>query len=188
MEEKTEAKKDVVERKKRPWGTLLAIIMGIVFISVASFCAYLLGQNQALKNAQKMAQIVSAPTIPAPILPPSDKASLSPTVQPVTIQIDEEPNLPAQDVSEIKNRNINPFVDWSADQNSGGGLILIKVTVNNDPAYPYKFEYVYKNGGDGGFLIKRTDGHLDWYMPDCLGDCNFTSRFKQNYPEIVSKY
>lgn len=192
-EKKDEAKKPTASGR-RPLGIVLAVVLGVIILALASAAAYLLGQNQALQNSQKQAGVPTSamPSVavqPAVSVSPSvSVASPSPTAQPVTIQIDQEANLPAQDVSEIKNRNINPFVDWSADQNSGGGLVLIKVTKNSDTTYPYKFEYVYKNGGNGGFLIKRTAGHLDWYMPDCLGSCDFSSQFKQKYPEIVSKY
>lgn len=190
-ENKEEAKNPTASGKKQ-LGMVLAIIFGIILVTLASVAAYLLGQNQARDNVQKQVQTVPTvsvrPSTVASISPSVSVALPSPTVQPVTVQIDQEPNLPAQDVSEIKNRNINPFVDWSAEQNSGGGLILIKVTKNSDATYPYKFEYVYKNGGNGGFLIKRTAGHLDWYMPDCLGSCDFSSQFRQKYPEIISEY
>ncbi len=190
-EKKDDAKKPVASGKK-PLGIVLSVIFGIILLALASAAAYLFGQNQALQNAQKQAQIVPTvsvqPSATASISPSVVVASPSPTVQPVTVQIDQESNLPPQDLSDIKTRNINPFIDWSADQNSGGGLVLIKVTKNSDTTYPYKFEYVYKNGGNGGFLIKKTAGRLDWYMPDCLGSCNFSPQFKQKYPEIVSKY
>lgn len=201
MEEKNETKdkEKLIEKpqanSKNTIFIIIAVVLGLLFLGAVAFGAYLLGVNQALQNAQKQSGVPipampSATTQPTASVSPSVSTSLpSPTVQPVTIQIDQEPNLPPQDVSEIKNRNINPFVDWSADQNSGGGLILIKVsTNNNDATYPYKFEYVYKNGGNGGFLIKRTTGHLDWYMPDCMVTCNFSAQFKLKYPEIVSKY
>ncbi len=199
MEEKNENKDKPVDKAQgkptSPFLIITAVVLGILFLGAVAFGAYLLGVNQALQNSQKQSGVPipatpSAATQPVASVSPSVSTSLpSPTVQPVTIQIDQEPNLPSQDVSEIKNRNINPFVDWSADQNSGGGLILIKVTTNNnDATYPYKFEYVYKNGGNGGFLIKKTAGHLDWYMPDCMVTCNFSAQFKLKYPEIVSKY
>lgn len=196
MEEKIENKDELVEKiQVKPKNTLfvtIAIVLGFLFLAAAAFGAYILGVNQAMQNSLKQEVAVpSVTTVPVvSILPSVQSPSPSPTVQPITIQIDQERNLPPQDVSEIKNRNINPFVDWSADQNSGGGLILIKVTTNNNDAttYPYKFEYVFKNGGNGGFLIRRIGGHLDWYVPDCMGSCNFSASFTKKYPEIVSKY
>ncbi len=167
------------------------VLVGILIILVG-VCAYLLGQNQKLKNSAAYTQkptktenTLSSPTTSVAI-------SLPPTATPaanVTVLIDAELNLPSQDVSEIRLRNVAPFIDWSTETRPQDKIALIKVTQNgNDPKYPYKFEYTYANGVNGGYLIQRTGGHIDWYYPECLNSCNFSASFKAKYPAIISKY
>lgn len=168
---------------------LIALLVGAVGVA-----AYLYGQNKALNSGNPenstRAQVVLSPAITQAVvtMQPGVSLAVTPTgAQTATVTIESEDNLPAQDVSELKTRNINPFVDWQKDQGNDQAVASIKITSNNSASYPYKFEYTLAGGGYGGYLVLRKDGHLGWFLPECLNGCQFSDSFKAKYTEIISQ-
>ncbi len=103
------------------------------------------------------------------------------------VVIESEASIPAQDLSEIKARVINPYLDYQADAQPGS-LVSFKISPNlleSKTAYPYMADAVFKNGGNEGFLISKNNAHIDWFIPACLNGCVFSDAFKAKYPEIV---
>lgn len=166
-------------------------VLVLLLVAAVGVAAYLYGQNRVLNsgNPENSTRASVSPVLTQviSITPPAATQSVLPPGGPTTITIDAELSLPPQDVTEITTRNINPFLDWQKDQHQK--VTLIKVVKNgNSATYPYKFEYAMASGANGGYLIPRKDGHLDWFMPECLNVCSFTDSFKAKYPEIISQY
>lgn len=92
----------------------------------------------------------------------------------------------AQEILELKNRFIQPFTDWNADNKIS--TVSIEIEKPNPPisGYKYKVSYINQGGSNGGFLY-GTSTPLEWWLPECLNGCKFTENFKAKYPEIVAK-
>ncbi len=87
--------------------------------------------------------------------------------------------------SQLKNKLIDPFFDF---QNSTE-LNYIVMTIekyNPTPAHGYKYEVqgITKSGAYQSFLFGQATP-LEWWLPECMGGCNFTPEFEAKYPEIV---
>lgn len=164
----------------------------ILLIGAVGVAAYLYGQNKALNSGNPgnstSAQITPGVTQTAIVTQPSVSQTVMPTsAKTASITIESEGSLPVQDVSELKLRNINPFVDWQKEQGASQAVKSITISANNNVLYPYKFDYKLVGGGNGGYLVSRKDGNLSWFFPECLNGCQFSNSFKAKYPEIVAQ-
>lgn len=166
----------------------MLILLGVVIVLVG-VSAFLYGQNQGVSQngaAKTEGESQNAPS-DAPL--PTDSLSQAPTqaVASPAVVIEAEAAYPAQDLSEIKARIIAPYLDYKAD-NQPGELISFKISQNPHPSkaeFPYLADGIFKNGGNEGFVIGKKDGHINWYIPECMNGCNFSESFKAKYPEIV---
>ncbi len=162
---------------RRIWTFVLVAII-IVLVGVI---AYLFGKSQEKEVIQTEAAI----TPDTQVIIPSLAVTQSPGT-PVVV-IESEGNIPPADLSEIKARIVDPYLDYQADVQPGS-LVSFKVSPNlleSKAEYPYMADAVFKNGGNEGFLISKNNGHIDWYVPACLNGCVFSENFKAKYPEIV---
>ncbi len=94
------------------------------------------------------------------------------------------------DKAAIQTKIVNPFLDYYADENGEGFLVSLSIAKNlqeSKTAYPYTANAIFKNGGNSGFTIAKTDGIIPWWAPDCM-KCTFSAEFKTKYPEIVKLY
>lgn len=94
------------------------------------------------------------------------------------------------DKAAIQTKIVNPFLDYYADENGEGFLVSLSIEKNlqeSKTAYPYTANAIFKNGGNSGFTIAKTDGVIPWWAPDCM-KCKFSTSFKAKYPEIVKLY
>lgn len=50
---------------------------------------------------------------------------------------------------------------------------------------PESVETIMATGGSGDFLIDYDGNEIDWWIPECMGDCEYSAEFEELYPEIV---
>lgn len=176
---------------KKIWPILLVAII-VLLVGVA---AYLYGQSSGLsqKEAEKTTtvntKISAAPTQAAIEQGLTPAVSATGSAGKVTTIIEAEGSLPAQDVSELKARVINPYVDYHEEVGSQP-LATLKVSQNPNQSknvYQYMADAIFVGGANEGFLIQKTNGHIDWWLPECLNGCNLSAGFKIKYPEIAAK-
>ena len=53
-----------------------------------------------------------------------------------------------------------------------------------DHGYKYTVEVLGISEIYEGFLYGQSDP-IEWWLPDCLGGCEFSDEFADKYPEIV---
>ncbi len=162
-------------------------VLFLVIIALVGVSAYLFGQNQEKEKALQTEAVITPSTqVVIPSFAPTSAASPAAQNSPVVI-IESQGSIPAADLSELKLRVVNPYLDYS-QESQPGMLVSFKVSPNlleSKAAYPYMADAVFKNGGNEGFLISKNNGHIDWYLPACINGCNFSDSFKSKYPEIV---
>lgn len=163
------------------------ILIGIVIVLVG-ISAFLYGQNQGVERngaaTTENANIDSENVL-------TENLSLSPTITkeneaPVVV-FEAEGAFPSGVVSQIRSKVVEPFIDFKKD-NQPGELVSVQVSLNPHPSkneFPYLLNAIYKNGGNEGFVIRQTNGVIDWYIPECLNGCQFSEEFSTKYPEIV---
>lgn len=95
-----------------------------------------------------------------------------------------------EDKSAIQLKVINPFLDYYAEENGEGYLVSLAISQNTQASkaeYPYLASAIFKNGGNSGFVIRKTNGAVQYWTPDCM-KCTFSASFKANYPDIVKNF
>ncbi len=173
-------------------------IQAITYLIIAAFVIMLIGstiyfldQNQKRErlNTRTQASITPAPT--ERFLPKaSPTASASSQVSSPVVIIEAELTLPPRDRDELKKRVIEPYIDYFKDVHKDDTLVSFKVSANtgaSSTSYPYKADSISKNGVNEGFLISKTNGSIDWWLPECLAKCEFSDTFRTKYPQIVAK-
>ena len=176
---------------------MMIILLIIIVVALLGVVGFLLMQTRSVQEKKRVVSptVTVADSLKATEnpMPQATTSAISPSAMSnVKTTIVNESSLPAQDVSELKARVINPYIDFNNDL----GIETTEITVtkyvpNGSPSsltYAYSLDYKMKNGGYGGFLISKTNDHIDWYQPECMGGCTFSEAFKSKYPEIVAAY
>ena len=94
------------------------------------------------------------------------------------------------DKNDIQKKIIDPFLDYYADENGEGYLVSLAISQNaqaSKTTYPYLATAIFKNGGNSGFVIGKTDGNIQYWVPECM-KCTFSASFNAKYPEIVKHF
>lgn len=91
--------------------------------------------------------------------------------------------------TEIKNKIINPFYDWSKEGTEKIDYLTITVEELDAPksGYSYSANAVARNNAYTGWLFGENK-QVKWWTPDCMDACTFSDSFKQKYPEVVAAY
>lgn len=90
------------------------------------------------------------------------------------------------DKKNLQERLVNPFFDYYNE--SEISYITMTVDVPTKVGDPFTVEAIHKNGGYQGFLFGKRGGNIEWWKPECMGDCNFSEKFKAKYPAIVNNH
>ena len=132
-----------------------------------------------VKTEEKTEEKTETPT-PAPTPTPAEESKA-----PVVVFT---PNglFTAEERAELQTKFINPFLDWNKEINQVTVSIEIEKPYPAIAGYKYKVGYINEGGGNGGFLY-GTSTPLEWWLPECLGGCNFSAEFKAKYPEIAAQ-
>lgn len=172
---------------------VLLVLVGILLLLVGGMGGYIYFQSQPKSTTATSEVVVSTPVPSIPAESHADAMVQANTPTPAVstkVTIENEASFPALDVSELKARVINPFVDYNMDAYPDDALVSVTVKKNTQASsvnYPYLLDSVSTKGVTHGVSISRTNGHIDWWLPECMGSCNLTPAFKAKYPEIASK-
>ncbi len=178
----------------------LVVVLAIAALG-ASFAAgyfYLKSQQSVMPSqVSSMEQVTetTAPTKPsASITMPvaTSTQAIQPKKPPHTAVVVFEPPLSGEftDKSELQLKVINPFLDYYADEYGEGYLVSLAIAQNTKESkeqYPYLATAIFKNGGNSGFVIGKTNGVIQYWVPDCM-KCTFSDSFKATYPDIVKNF
>lgn len=183
--------------KKGNVATIVLVLIATVAIAMA---AYIFGQNQKLSrtldNSEISVEISTGPTVQNLQLNIEDEggqATLPPT-QPAPTSVvvfEASGSIPSVDKAQLMERVVEPFVDYNNEQVSERHIVSITVAKNTDASpneYPYKLQAIYSDGVNSGFLIPTKEDAIDWWLPECMGVCQFSPQFSAKYPFIVSHF
>jgi hypothetical protein len=99
-----------------------------------------------------------------------------------------------EEKEELMEKVINPFVDYEKEtQNTNIISIQIKkyskAEIDNQVyvRYMYGIDAIAETG-DIVWLEREEGKAIDYWIPDCMGKCQFSESFKIKYPEVVKKY
>lgn len=53
--------------------------------------------------------------------------------------------------------------------------------------YDTTFLAAFQNSGYLSAVVYKKAGNIEWWLPECMGECPFSPAFKAKYPEIVKK-
>lgn len=175
--------------KRSPLLWVIVALLLIIVLGGVGGTMYLQNQlksKMAVSDAKKMVPPTETVT---PTISLATSPTPSATTSSTTVTIESEATLPVQDVSELQARVINPFKDYFAESRPNDVLLQIKImkNVQNQAGFPYVLDSLSQDGIKQGSVISRTDGHLDWWFPECQMGCQLSDAFKAKYPEIAKK-
>lgn len=163
------------------------LIIALVVIILTGTTLYFLDQNQKLQENNSTTSVSITPAV-SPIVTQNETIATPTTAidESAVVIIESEGNLPKDDISTLKARVIEPYVEYY--KTGSQKLATFKVSLNTQASkidYPYMADAIFVGGGNEGFLISKKNGQIDWWVPGCIVECQFSDVFKQKYPEIV---
>jgi len=96
---------------------------------------------------------------------------------------------------DLMEKVINPFIDFEKDSYVENRIISIAINKYSDselvkmqdPKYMYNISVIYEEGY-GGWLERKVGEPIDYWVPDCMDECEFSEEFQKKYPKVVEKY
>lgn len=86
-----------------------------------------------------------------------------------------------KDKEELAKKVIQPFFDYNNEEE----MIFIAMVINKDESAKYSYMAINKNGGYESSVLTKKNDQFEYWVPDCMGPCEFSQSFKGKYPEIV---
>lgn len=173
------------------WILLVVVVAGLV--GGAYYYGQQTGQKQPQVMVEEVEDIVENPTS-SPSAQINDKKmvvqnSAMPKPTPV-VTYEAAGSIPEADKQQLQQRVVNPFVDYYLEHADENELVSLTISPNTQASKvqsPYLGQAVFKNGGNSGFVIDKTNGQIQWWSVDCM-ICTFSDSYKQKYPEVVKNY
>lgn len=193
----------VVKSKQKNMNVKISIIVGmIIIIAIAALSNFIIWQKI---NEEKAICVDSFKTAleSRNIVPDIEKQIPSESV--CELGTDSDISLPVvrfipgtfsdNEKQELMEMVVNPFIDFENDSYAQNRIISIAVEKYGDselaemqnPKYMYNINAIYEEGY-GGWLERKVGEPIDWWVPDCLDECQFSEEFSAKYPEIIEKY
>lgn len=167
-----------------------AIVVGLVIAGLLITVLFLLYQNTKLQNNSIITPSITPTIETTPTIYNSEETptpSSSVAVSNATVIFESEASFSAGEKDHIKSKIIDPFLMYYADQYGADHVKTLTISVNDQPSkteFPYLAKYIFEDGVNGGFVISKTQGNIDWWIPECMGPCPFSDNFRNKYPEI----
>lgn len=166
---------------------ILILLVGVV----AAYIAFISDRSNSTNPKGSVAEFVPTPTqeiqpstpvatVSGEIKPPADEAKAK-------LMIESESTIPGVWRTELQKKIIDPFFDYYSDD-SENKLVSLTIRINqqaNKNFYPYLAEAVFKNESKLSFVIEKNNNTFNWWRPECLDKCKFSTEFSEKYPEIV---
>lgn len=80
----------------------------------------------------------------------------------------------------LNERIVQPQLDYYHDK----GISMLSIMIDKK-GIAYSYFAIYQNGNYDNSSINVRAGIIDYWVPGCLGPCEFSQSFKDKYPEIV---
>jgi hypothetical protein len=173
-------------------GSAVLVIIIIILIVVVGVLGYFYVKNKPVEEISTTSVETSVTPLPSQVpssLPVSTPLSTPSVASTAVIVFTAEGSFSQSEKDEIYKKVINPYTDYFAEL-SGQTLLTISIAKNsqaNKDVYPYLVNTIFKDGGNGSFLVMKEGVGITWWLPDCLDTCNLSASFKAKYPEIASK-
>jgi len=177
--------------KSNEHGFAIIGILLMLVLTAGVIAGYFFLQNQQTPTPQQSSpQPSPSADLTQEINPiPTSAASPSPAATAPVVVFDAAGSFSDSEEEQIRTRVVNPFIAYHQDIEGQADIVSMTISHSSGTleSYPYGADAIFANGAHSSFLISTTDGVVDWYLPDCLGDCSFSENFRANYPEIVSQ-
>ncbi|MBU2052026.1 hypothetical protein KKH13_02355 [Patescibacteria group bacterium] len=170
-------------------------IFVILFIISTGTAGWFYYQNLKLKQQVALITETSNPQVSPTTIILSSSPSPTPSNSsfPQLPVVVFEPPLSSNDYTtqrvEIQKKIINPIIDYyKYFENSY--LVSLTIQLQNNESlkgqYPYNLSGIRSDGGTHNEALIQDSGLLSWWIPTCMGPCDYSEEFKQKYPQIVS--
>jgi len=94
-----------------------------------------------------------------------------------------------EEKSSIQTKVIDPYLYYMKNiENTDLVSVSIKKYAEADrtrTGYYFEVSYVTKTGGWGGWLLSQN-GIIDYWKPDCMGECTLSDEFRTKFPNNIS--
>lgn len=87
---------------------------------------------------------------------------------------------------EFLQKVFEPMAAYALDQ--GHVLLTVNVEIPEAEGDDYIYSAIYDDGVSEGALYGKRGETLDWWVPACLDECDFTDEFKDNFPDVIDAY
>lgn len=182
---------------------LLYTFFGLIVISGPFLAGIQIGKGQTASQQSAEIQPIISPT---QIAVNPTGLSTTPTIVTNTSLIVQDRSFPilpiiifesplsSEDYSaqriEIQQKIVDPYVQYF--QHLGGDNYVVTLSIeqqNSDNIkiqYPYNLHGIMSDGSSHYEALMQINGKLNWWVPTCMGPCDYSDSFKQKYPQIVS--
>lgn len=176
----------------------ILLILFLISIGMAGWFYYqnLQFKQQIVKNKQSLEELKTPTTqttlqssIPVPTSSPDQKQVSFPTLPVVVFEPPLSGDQYITQRAEIQQKIVNPFVDYYQHFGENYLVSLIIEQQNNESLknqYPYNLSGIMSNSATHNEALMQDSGVLSWWVPTCMGPCDYSEEFKQKYPQIVS--
>lgn len=172
---------------KQKGNAAIVVIFSVLATLAVVTIIYLFLQNQKLSQlaVSTPTQFISPTSLP--VQPSTQKVppTLAAEAKPVVV-FEAEGSFSPSDKNSIQKKIIDPFIDFYTPLQKIVSITISPNTNASKDMYPFLFSAIYASGGNTGFVISKTNGEVNWFIPECMNGCQFTDAFKSKYPEIVS--
>lgn len=178
-----------VMKRGNVWLVILLVLAGAGIAAGA----YYYGRKQAEVKSQIMTEAGVAPGSDTPpgsttSTPGVPSSSPAPKVSGPVVVYESEGAIPAVDKAQLKARNVDPLLDYYAEQSEQDPMATVTVSFNTEASkntYPYTVRVVFENAVHMGFAVERKANGLGWWFPECMGQCQVSEQFRSKYLEIA---
>lgn len=172
---------------------IIIILTAVILLSLSAMAMFAV-QNKSIEK-----QYTPSPT-PMSYDSKSEKniynsptSTPSPTAQAAKstiVVIESKANISATDLDQLQARVINPYLDYYNETMGEGYIATFTIAINTQQSktsYPYTAKAIFTNAAYNDFLIAKSNGSIQWWLPECLNGCKLSETFKTKYPEISTK-
>lgn len=173
-------------------GSAILIIIIVILMVAVGVLGYFFIKNKPVEEISTISVETSVTPLPSAVpssSPVSTLLSTPPVASTAVVVFEAEGSFSQAEKDEIYKKVINPYTDYFAGL-AGQTLLTISTAKNlqaNKDIYPYLVNTIFKDGGNGSFLVMKEGTGIAWWLPDCLDTCNLSASFKAKYPEIAGK-
>lgn len=116
-----------------------------------------------------------------------ERAEIEPLAEDATALVLEytgEVALTPADKNQLSSRVAAPIREYYAGM--GEDKSVIKLLVSSETSTTYNVAVFHADQTTDEFILTKFDDGFDWWRPQCAGECVFTERFAQKYPQIAA--